>query len=315
MPSRRRCGAVTVYVSLAATLPVSRSDAVRLLGQLRLAGHVGRVCLQRLPRRRLRLAGALSHSACGGRQFRRVGFQLPLRRGDRPRRAGSTSAACSGVGHRHPRLAPADRRLLHVREERRHAVEVARRERVELVVVALAAAHRRRHPDRRDVPHPVGRVLRLVLLRPAPRPPRSSAAAGCTPLATFWLGRRRSGSRSPASCSIVNWSNGLLALKASMTQSRYGETFMRVVAVVADGVGVAHQVQPVHGHALAVVRAGQQAVHLLFVGVGRRVGHERRDLRRRRRQAGQVEADAAAAASPGRPRAAGAGRSPSAWPG
>ena len=29
------------------------------------------------------------------------------------------------------------------------------------------------------------------------------------------------GSRSPASCSIVNWSNGRSRLRASMTQSRY----------------------------------------------------------------------------------------------
>ena len=31
------------------------------------------------------------------------------------------------------------------------------------------------------------------------------------------------GSRSPASCRMLNWSNGMLALMALITQSRYGQ--------------------------------------------------------------------------------------------
>ena len=64
---------------------------------------------------------------------------------------------------------------------------------------------------------------------------------------------------------------------------------MVLVAVVADGVGVAHEVEPVHRHALAVVLARQQPVDELLVGVGSLSFDERIDLRRRRRQAGQVE--------------------------
>ena len=62
------------------------------------------------------------------------------------------------------RLLDADGGLLHVGEEGGEAVELAGRERVELVVVALGAAHGRAQPDRRDVAHPVGGVLGHVLL-------------------------------------------------------------------------------------------------------------------------------------------------------
>ena len=65
------------------------------------------------------------------------------------------------------------------------------------------------------------------------------------------------------------------------------------VLLVAVGFGVAHQVEPVAGPALAVVRAGEQAIDQLLVGVGRSVVHEGVHLLRRRRQADQVEGDAA----------------------
>ena len=52
------------------------------------------------------------------------------------------------------------------------------------------------------------------------------------------------------------------------------------VDVVAVGVGVAGEIEPLHGHALAVVRRGEQAVDLLLVGVGGFVGEEGVELRR-----------------------------------
>ena len=54
------------------------------------------------------------------------------------------------------------------------------------------------------------------------------------------------------------------------------------VDVIAVGVGVAGEVEPLHGHALAVVRRGEQAVDLLLVGVGRFVGEEGVDFVRSR---------------------------------
>ena len=63
-------------------------------------------------------------------------------------------------------LAPTDIDILflNVGEESRHAVEVLRAERVELVVVALGASNGRAHPDRSHCPHPVRVVLRTILL-------------------------------------------------------------------------------------------------------------------------------------------------------
>ena len=66
-----------------------------------------------------------------------------------------------------------------------------------------------------------------------------------------------------------------------------------VVEVNPVRVAVARGVQPVARPMLAPLRRREQPVHEFFVGVRRRVVHERRDGFRRRRQAGQVERHAA----------------------
>ena len=58
--------------------------------------------------------------------------------------------------------------------------------------------------------------------------------------------RVASGSRSPASCQVRNWSYGRLPLKAPITQSRYGDMSRVDVGLVAVGVGVAREIEPVH---------------------------------------------------------------------
>ncbi len=62
---------------------------------------------------------------------------------------------------------------------------------------------------------------------------------------------------------------------------------------VAVRVGIAGGIEPVERHPLAEVRAGEQAVDELFVGIGRFVGDERFDLFGGGRQAGEVERKAA----------------------
>ena len=62
---------------------------------------------------------------------------------------------------------------------------------------------------------------------------------------------------------------------------------------VAVGVGVARGIEPVLAPSLAVSGAGQQAIDEPLVGVRAGVVDERRDLVGRRRQAGQVEGQAA----------------------
>ena len=66
-----------------------------------------------------------------------------------------------------------------------------------------------------------------------------------------------------------------------------------LVAVVADGIGVADGVEPGDGHALAVAKGGEEAIHLFFVGVGGFVGKEGLKFLGGRREAGQVEGKAA----------------------
>ena len=67
----------------------------------------------------------------------------------------------------------------------------------------------------------------------------------------------------------------------------------RLVLVVAVRVAVVHDVEPVPSPALAVAGRGEQAVDQLLVGVGRAVGDEGLDLLPGRRQAVQVEGEAA----------------------
>ena len=111
------------------------------------------------------------------------------------------------------------------------------------------------------------------------------------PVAIFWSSVAL-GSRSPASCSTVNRSNGMLRLKALMTQSRQGHISLRGVGLVAVSVGIAGGVEPVDGHAFAVARRGQQAVHRLLVGVRGGVREEGIEFGEGGRQTGEVEADA-----------------------
>ena len=173
-----------------------------------------------------------------------------------------------GRGDDHAGLATADDALLDVGEERAQRVEVPHRERVELVIVALGAARWS------------GRARRCRW-RARGRPacgPRSPSAARRLPRS---LSKRRlnaeptrvsvsaSGSRSPAICSTVNRSKGLLRVEAPDHPVAIEPDVAGVVAVVADRVGVADHVEPADRHALAVVRAGEQAVDESLVGVGR----------------------------------------------
>ena len=54
-------------------------------------------------------------------------------------------------------------------------------------------------------------------------------------------------------------------------------------------VGIARHVQPEPSPTLAMAWRGQQSLHYLLEGFGRRVGRERVHLRRSRRQSGQIE--------------------------
>ena len=78
-------------------------------------------------------------------------------------------------------------------------------------------------------------------------------------------------------------------MNARITQSRQGHAWRAIVGVVAVGVGIPGRIEPVERHPLAIAGRSQQPVDLPLIGLGRRVGQERVQLRGGRRQAGQVE--------------------------
>ncbi len=122
-----------------------------------------------------------------------------------------------------------------------------------------------------------------------------------------FLVQRRPGRRSPASCSIVNWSKGLFSLKARMTQSRQARARGRG-RPIAVRVGVAGRVEPVHRHAFAECGDFRSRSTTVFVGRARGVAEKGLDLGGSRRQAGEVERHRRISASFV---ASGAGESPS----
>ena len=63
--------------------------------------------------------------------------------------------------------------------------------------------------------------------------------------------------------------------------------------MVAVSVGIAREVEPLHGHALAELRQGEEAIHLFLVGVGGLVGEEGIEFGGGGRESGEVEGDAA----------------------
>jgi len=67
----------------------------------------------------------------------------------------------------------------------------------------------------------------------------------------------------------------------------------RRIDAITIGVGITRQVKPVPAPALAIVRRRQQAVDQPLVGVRPVIGDEAIDFLRRRRQAGQIQADPA----------------------
>ena len=87
------------------------------------------------------------------------------------------------------------------------------------------------------------------------------------PLAIFCVDRRRSGSRSPASCSTVNWSNGMIRVERVDHPFAPARHVAAGVDVVAVRVGEAGGIEPVDGHPLAVVRRGQQPIDELLVRI------------------------------------------------
>ena len=166
--------------------------------------------------------------------------------------------------------------VIDVGEERGEAVEVFLRVRVELVVVALGAAHRAGEPGFGKIPHAVGLVDRAVLgvLRAAfVRRLQQAVVAGGDALPERRIRQQVAGELLDRELVerqiVVERLDHVVAV---------GRDAVLLVAVVADRVGEPHQVEPPRGHPLAEGRRREQLVDELLVGVGAVVEHELRRL-------------------------------------
>ena len=177
-----------------------------------------------------------------------------------------------------------------VGEERAEGEEIALGEGVELVVMALGAAGGLAEPGGPDRPDAVVEHTLLVILglRPAflGRQQQSVEARTDPGLA---VGVRQQVARDLFEGEAVE---GFVLVETADDVVAVGPDIARGIAMVADGVGVADHIQPADGHALAVVRRGQQAVDELRVGVRRLILDEGFDFLRGRRQAEQVGMEA-----------------------
>ena len=193
--------------------------------------------------------------------------------------------------HEHAFLAAADVGFMDIGEERPEGVEVPLRERVELMVVALGAAGRLAQPGRADRAHAVRQHPLLVVLGLGPAflgGQQQAVEAGAH--LGLDVGVRQQVARHLLQGEAVE---PLVLVEAPDDIVAVGPDVTRGVAVVADGVGVAHDIEPALGETFAVVRAGEQAFHQPGVGVGRAIGDEGIHLFRRGRQAEEVEVEAA----------------------
>ena len=176
-------------------------------------------------------------------------------------------------------------------EEAAERVVVALQDRVELVVVAAGALHA---GAEEDVAGGVGDVVQDVL----PLAASVAVVVFVVPMAEVAEGRERVG------VAREEFVAGDLLLHEAVVGLVVVIGLDDVIAVAPGGgtevvdaeavaVGVAHEVEPRAGHALAVGRGGEQAVDKFEVGRGILVLDERGDLFGRGREAGQVEGDAA----------------------
>ena len=200
-----------------------------------------------------------------------------------------------GAGHQHGRrvvgVVAVEGRHRGVPEEGRQGVELLLADRVELVVVAGRATAGQAHPDRAERLDLVLGVVRHDLLGDG------AALAGGREAAAVARGHDllEGGVREEVAADLFDRElvEGLVRLERAQHPIAVGVDVAGVVDVDAVRVGVAHRVEPVAGHLLGMLIGLEQAFDGLREGVGRAVGEEGLGLLRRRRQAGQVEVEAA----------------------
>ena len=180
--------------------------------------------------------------------------------------------------------------LVDVVEEGEEAVVLLLRHGVVLVVVAARALHGQAEEGRAEGVHAVGHVLDAVLLLGA------AALVGLAVQAVEGRGQAllagRLGQEVPRQLPGHEVVPGEVVVEGADDPVAPGPDAALDVALVAVGVRVARDVEPLAGHALAVAGRSQQPVDGALVGARSLVGQEGVELLGGRRQARQVEADA-----------------------
>ena len=148
-----------------------------------------------------------------------------------------------------------DAPLFHVGEEGLQGIEVGRLDRVELVVVAFGAAKGRAQPSGRDGTDPFGAVFGKVFLGLGAAFAGHHVEAVVAGRHFLFFGRARqqvAGKLLPR-----ERIEGLVGVEGLDHVIAVGEDPLVLVAMEADGVGEAGDIQPPHRHAFTEVRRGQ----------------------------------------------------------
>ena len=209
------------------------------------------------------------------RQFALVGI---VSQGDR--RLSHADELLARVGHG---------RIGDVVEEGEEPVVVALRDRIKLVVVAAGALEREPHEGGGGRLDPVGHIFDAVFLRddaPFGREHVVATEAGCDPLRPAGIGQEIAGELLHDEAVVGHVAGEGVDHPVAPRPLR-----PLLVVVVAVGVGVAGDVEPLQRHPLGMPWRGEQPIDHLPMSAGRLVGEECGPLVGRRRQAGEVERD------------------------
>ena len=165
------------------------------------------------------------------------------------------------------------------------------RERIEFVIVANRATGGQAKPDLRRRFRAVARVEHADI-------PRRSRRLRCGDIAAIeaagdFLVERVVGQQIAGELLDGELVERLVAIEGVDDPIAIRPHLAVIIEVNAVGIGVTRGVEPITGAMFAVLRRVEQAVHQFLVGIGRFIFDERFDFLRRRRQAGQIERDAA----------------------
>ena len=174
-------------------------------------------------------------------------------------------------------------------EEVKEAVVLLLGDRVVLVVVTAGALHREPHPHRRGRLHPVEHILDPRLLEDAP----ALAIGGVVAVERRrqdLLGRcvRQQVASQQLDRQLIE---GAVLVEGPHEPVPPRPALARGVRLVAVRVRIARPLEPVPGHALPVLRRGEQPVHQVGIPAPEGAAERLVELLRRGRQPGQVQVE------------------------